>query len=242
MFPLRERKKIEYNFGQKTWYSAHHLGQDYKAYSGEELYAPFDGEIFYTGYGSQSGNMIQFRANGVVFRLMHLKDFVNPGTYKKGDLIGHCDNTGMSTGAHLHLDIWVKEGDVNPYDFSGFIDPEQYNWEGDFMTEQEFREVIWNVVNGWYGNYLLRPASPQEVDAHTNVIMGFQPRKWAISEWVNRQKDEKEFKDKWMKRKDCIENVCVSNEVLIKENNELKSRIDSAMKMLDQAINIIRKE
>ena len=67
--------------------------------------------------------------------------------------------------------------------------------EGQYMTEDEYREVIDNVVNGWYLNYLNRVAGTFEADkmSHVNSIAGAQTRKYALSDWVNKQKDEPEF-------------------------------------------------
>lgn len=133
MFPLRERKIGGFTFGQKTWYSSRHLGVDYVAAKGTQLFAPFDGEITRQFWGVQGGNTIWFKPKGqtVVMRFMHLADFVgHTGQVKSGQVIGHTGNSGALTkGPHLHLDISMVF--VNIYDFSNFLDPEKYDWKDD---------------------------------------------------------------------------------------------------------------
>lgn len=130
MFPLRERKIGGYKFGQATWYSKHHLGVDYVAQKGTELFAPFDGEVVKSFWGVQGGNTIWFKPNGqnVIIRFMHLSDMNKSLVHvKSGQVLGHTGNTGSLTrGAHLHLDI--SKGTVNIWNFSNFLDPEKYDW------------------------------------------------------------------------------------------------------------------
>lgn len=138
MFPLRKRTPIRYNFGERTWYSRHHLGQDYAA-DYETLYAPFDGEIIRSFRGVEGGNTIWFKPNkqNVVIRFLHLSAFkIKSGLVNSGEAIATTGNTGMSTGAHLHLDI--SKGAVNIWDFSNFLDPEQYDWKDNSATDAPF--------------------------------------------------------------------------------------------------------
>jgi murein DD-endopeptidase MepM/ murein hydrolase activator NlpD len=133
MFALQERKIGGFKFGQKTWYTAHHLGVDYVAKSGTKLYAPFDGQIQKEFTGTQGGLTIWFKPNNadMVMRFMHLSKFVaKAGKVKEGDVIGLTGNTGSATtGAHLHLDISKKNVQIS--NFSNFLDPEKYQWEFD---------------------------------------------------------------------------------------------------------------
>lgn len=131
MFPLKERKVGGYSFGQRTWYTAHHLGTDYRAVKNTPLYAPFDGTIVSQMYGVQGGNTILFHPDkqDVVIRFMHLSRFVTRGgKVKKGDIIGYTGNTGAATtGAHLHVDI--SKHALNIYNFQNFLDPEKFEWK-----------------------------------------------------------------------------------------------------------------
>lgn len=131
MFPLKVRKVGGYTFGQRTWYTAHHLGTDYSALKGTPLYAPFDGNIVSQMYGVQGGRTILMKPIGqdVAIRFMHLDRFTTKGgRVKKGDVIAYTGNTGVTTkGAHLHIDI--SKHALNIYNFSNFVDPERFDWK-----------------------------------------------------------------------------------------------------------------
>ena len=65
----------------------------------------------------------------------------------------------------------------------------------------DIREIIWNVVNGFYLNYYSREATTDEIENHTSAIYEEYTTsdhpEYAISNWVNKQKDEEEFKKDW---------------------------------------------
>lgn len=130
MFPLKNRKIGGYRWGEKTFYSEHHLGTDYSAEEGTPLYAPCDGEIIREFTGEQGGLTIWFRPDNenVLIRFMHLSKFIEPiGKVKECAIIARTGNTGKLTKApHLHLDISKENLDIS--DFSNFIDPEKYAW------------------------------------------------------------------------------------------------------------------
>lgn len=116
-----------------------HNGLDYEAPSGTPCFAVCDGRVL-TGAGGTAGMVIELESNEYVvdnqriklkIRYLHLQKFAiaNGDTVKKGQLLGECDNTGYSTGAHLHFDIvplyfsnyeWVADlangfkGRINP--------------------------------------------------------------------------------------------------------------------------------
>jgi murein DD-endopeptidase MepM/ murein hydrolase activator NlpD len=130
MFPLKQRQVGGYSFGQKTWYSARHLGTDYRAAKGTPVYAPFDGTVVSQTRGVQGGNTVLFKPAGqdVVIRFMHLDRFATGGgKVRKGDVIAYTGNTGALTAApHLHVDI--SRHALNLGDFWNFVDPERFDW------------------------------------------------------------------------------------------------------------------
>lgn len=119
-----------YVFRQRTWYTRYHLGLDKVAPTWTPVYAPFDGKIVASGYTSAQGNYVHYRANHDVsklFRFMHLAQRGRGvGAVSQGNIIGYVGSTGMSTGAHLHVDI--SNPPHNIYDINQFIDPATYNW------------------------------------------------------------------------------------------------------------------
>jgi len=111
-----------------------HDGWDLVCPSGSEVYAVSDGYVETeksSGYGVTCRLFINTTADvqlEVVYG--HLKEAVKTGPVKAGDLIALSDNTGNSTGNHLHLGIRmrVKEGSgwqVTNYanGFLGYMDP-----------------------------------------------------------------------------------------------------------------------
>jgi murein DD-endopeptidase MepM/ murein hydrolase activator NlpD len=88
-----------------------HLGTDYGATSGTEVYATADGTVSFRGVSGGYGNMVRIRhANGYETRYAHLSRFsgsVRSGTkVKQGALIGYVGSTGLATGPHLHYELW----------------------------------------------------------------------------------------------------------------------------------------
>jgi murein DD-endopeptidase MepM/ murein hydrolase activator NlpD len=100
-----------------------HLGVDYICKVGTPVYAIASGATK-TSNGNQSGLMITLTTNqGLSVRIMHLSRVVKGnGIVNRGDLIAYSGNTGTSTAAHSHIDIF--EGvPTNINQFSKFIDP-----------------------------------------------------------------------------------------------------------------------
>lgn len=125
-----------------------HNGIDFYALDGTPVYAAHDG-VCYPEVDSSGGNGVVIRTledydyNGQAVRfktiywhlkkanaVVHMGDIV-----KAGDLIGYADNTGVSTGSHLHFGLkpqawteadwtWYNSAQNNGY--LGAIDPAPY--------------------------------------------------------------------------------------------------------------------
>ena len=145
MFVLKNKIIGGYRFGQKPWYGSKHLGVDYKA-SYDPVYAPKNGTIINSFWGTDGGNTIWFRPDGenVVIRLMHLSKFiVKSGHVNEGQQIAVSGNTGMyTTGAHLHVDITKNWSGTFWKNFDNFIDPETYNWSTPQPTPQTVSQPV----------------------------------------------------------------------------------------------------
>ncbi len=96
-----------------------HLGVDYGAPIGTPIRAVGDATVSFAARRGGAGNMITLRHNSVYkTNYMHLSRFakgIRPGAkVKQGDLIGYVGNTGMSTGPHLHFEMYQNGRYVDP--------------------------------------------------------------------------------------------------------------------------------
>lgn len=132
IYPLKEWETIRrgYRFGEKTFYSARHLGVDHLVPIGTAVFAPCDCKIISAKAGREGGNTVHVSLADpqygiLVMRCMHLHKMSPPGKYRQGEVIGYTGNTGQySRGPHLHTDISRQA--VRIKDFNNFIDPEKY--------------------------------------------------------------------------------------------------------------------
>lgn len=90
-----------------------HIGTDYACPQGTPVLAPCDGKVTASGFSQSMGNFcyFQYTYGGETFvaRFMHLLEAPIQTTYKRGEVLELSGNTGMSTGAHLHVDLWRNE-------------------------------------------------------------------------------------------------------------------------------------
>lgn len=102
----------------------HHFGVDIAAASKESVLATLDGTVIYAGYDPNQGNVIQLQhKNGFVSVYKHNELLLKePGEQVvAGEAIALVGNTGkLSTGPHLHFELWYNGKPVNPEDFIVF--------------------------------------------------------------------------------------------------------------------------
>ena len=100
-------------------YSRMHWGVDWSAPRGTPIIAPGNGTVvkagWSNGYGKQT--IIQ-HANGYKTSYSHQTKFasgIKPGAkVRQGQIIGYVGTTGLSTGPHLHYEMWVNNTRVDP--------------------------------------------------------------------------------------------------------------------------------
>ncbi len=101
-----------------------HWGVDLVAKKGEPIYAVSNGTVILASWTQDSGNVLAIQhPNHLISLYKHnsalLKkagDFV-----KEGEAIAIIGNSGeLTTGPHLHLELWYKGNPVNPEDFIAF--------------------------------------------------------------------------------------------------------------------------
>jgi murein DD-endopeptidase MepM/ murein hydrolase activator NlpD len=95
-----------------------HKGVDWAAPVGTPVAAAYDGEIVYQGDGAGYGNVVRIQhEGGRETRYAHLSKFATAGAgtrVKAGDVIGYVGTTGLSTGPHLHFELYQAGAAVDP--------------------------------------------------------------------------------------------------------------------------------
>jgi murein DD-endopeptidase MepM/ murein hydrolase activator NlpD len=102
-----------YNSGP---YTSYHSGVDYRAPGGTPVYAPAEGTVVLAEPLTVRGNTVVIDHGwGLMTGYWHLSSIeVQVGQQvAPGDLIGKVGNTGLSTGAHLHWEVWAGGVSVN---------------------------------------------------------------------------------------------------------------------------------
>lgn len=97
--------------------SSNHKGVDYATPKGTHLKSPFDGKVVKASSDAKSGNYIVIENNeGKRIILAHCdKTLYKTGdNVSKGDVIAHSGNSGISTGAHVHIGQKENGQYVNP--------------------------------------------------------------------------------------------------------------------------------
>lgn len=124
--------KVSQPFGvHGDYYKAHginvigHNGNDLVAYHGQPVYAAHDGTAYITTDDGKEGEGIvivtdrpyEYEGKEVFFKTVYwhlcnpIKEpryafpIVNGSRVRRGQLIGYADNTGLSTGDHLHFGL-----------------------------------------------------------------------------------------------------------------------------------------
>ncbi|RUV30100.1 MULTISPECIES: M23 family metallopeptidase [unclassified Mesorhizobium] len=96
-----------------------HKGVDWAAPMGTPIAAAFDGEVVFQGDGGGYGNLVKIsHGNGRETRYAHMQKFAVKGgvgaKVKAGDIIGYIGTTGLSTGPHLHFELYRDGEAIDP--------------------------------------------------------------------------------------------------------------------------------
>lgn len=111
-----------------------HNGVDLSCVTGTELIAPIDGDLEQRQEAGGYGTYIRIFGGGLEVVMAHLqKALVPDGRVKAGDIIGLTNNTGASTGPHLHFGVRPIKADYNN-GFNGYLDPEPFLSGDAFLT------------------------------------------------------------------------------------------------------------
>ncbi|GHT30124.1 peptidase M23 [Bacteroidia bacterium] len=101
-----------------------HYGVDLVAAPKESVLATLEGTVIFTGYDPQYGNVIQLQhRNGFISIYKHNELLLKRmgDTVTAGEAIALIGNTGdLSTGPHLHFELWYKGNPINPEEYISF--------------------------------------------------------------------------------------------------------------------------
>ena len=101
-----------------------HFGIDIAAKPNESVLATLDGTVVYAGYDPNEGNVIQLQhKNGFISIYKHNETLLKePGqSVVAGEAIALGGNSGvLSTGPHLHFELWRAGNPLTPEDFIQF--------------------------------------------------------------------------------------------------------------------------
>jgi murein DD-endopeptidase MepM/ murein hydrolase activator NlpD len=91
-------------------------GIDLAGVAGAPVYATMAGEVRQSVTGT-CGNGVEILAPGWRLLHCHLSTFGVAGPVRRGDVIGYVGSTGMSSGPHLHFEVWRDGVNVNPCEY-----------------------------------------------------------------------------------------------------------------------------
>lgn len=115
--------RISSGFGMRhhpvLGYNKMHKGMDFAAPTGTPIYAAGDGTVEYSGRKGAYGNYVRIRHNSklkTAYAHMHRinKSAGKGARVEQGQIIGYVGTTGRSTGPHLHYEVLMNGGQVNP--------------------------------------------------------------------------------------------------------------------------------
>lgn len=109
---------VSSNYGDRD--GEFHLGVDWSVNQGTVVNAAAAGTVTRAGWYGGYGYCVDVtHDNGTMTRYAHLSS-INVSVGQKvtqGQALAYSGNTGNSTGPHLHFEIWVNGGAVNPLDY-----------------------------------------------------------------------------------------------------------------------------
>jgi lipoprotein NlpD len=101
-----------------------HFGIDLTAAPKENVIATLDGTVIYSGFDPKYGNVISLQHKNDFISIYKHNDIVLKGIGDRiiaGEAIAIVGNTGeLSTGPHLHFELWHKGAPVNPEEYIAF--------------------------------------------------------------------------------------------------------------------------
>ncbi len=94
-----------------------HRGMDFGAPSGAPIVAVADGQVVRAGWAGGYGRQVRIaHGDGLLTSYSHMSGIVadEGGIVRRGELIGYVGSSGLSTGPHLHYEVWRNGQAVDP--------------------------------------------------------------------------------------------------------------------------------
>ena len=98
-----------------------HAGIDLRTYCGTPIYAARAGTVQWAQWRNGFGNQVMMdhglvNGSSLMTSYNHMTSFVVGGgqSVDRGQLLGYSGNTGTSSACHLHFEVYVNGGTVNP--------------------------------------------------------------------------------------------------------------------------------
>ncbi len=124
--PLPVQVAVSANYGDRRSYggmvAGYHSGVDYRAWGGMRVLAPADGVVLLAERLEARGNAVLIdHGGGLITGYWHLSRIdVEVGQHvRRGEAFALVGNTGLSTGAHLHWEMWVNGVSVDSSQWLG---------------------------------------------------------------------------------------------------------------------------
>ena len=98
-------------------YTRMHKGMDFRAGYGTPILAATDGRVALAGWAGGHGKQVRIaHPGGLLTSYSHMSRIVaQPGTIvRQGQVIGYVGSTGLSTGPHLHYELYRNGFPINP--------------------------------------------------------------------------------------------------------------------------------
>ncbi len=117
--PTRGRKTSGYGMRRHPIlrYKRMHSGLDFGGGYGAPIYAVTDGKVTFAGRKGGYGKFVKIKhGGGLASGYAHMSRIAvsNGRSVRKGQIIGYIGSTGLSTGPHLHYELYRNGRTINP--------------------------------------------------------------------------------------------------------------------------------
>jgi septal ring factor EnvC (AmiA/AmiB activator) len=197
-----------------------HNGLDLRAPMGTEVFAPHDGVIKEKRLDADGyGNYIKIESDKEGSVLGHLKDFnVNINQQvKEGDLVGWADNTGFSTGSHLHWGYYKIPRNRDD-GYLGYINQEPLLKENMADTVAVPTKDFENLVKkSTYWDGVASDLSVGDLEGYRSVVGGFKSRITTLTNDLGTAQAEVKNREEQVSR---LKDEVIALEIKLKERTD----------------------